>query len=139
MQTAKDWHIEDNERGKKLTIFPTEGRKERGGRGKGWTCLKMKQISLTLNSDYSVVKIQLTTGLDNYPDHSLAIHSVLFNSFGGAYVRTRTEAERRTDARSDETCRKVVRYVVEPLQYFIRAALLGNLIASGPEQSLAAY
>ena len=30
MQTAKDWHIEDNERGKKLTIFPTEGRKERG-------------------------------------------------------------------------------------------------------------
>ena len=71
-------------------------------------------------------------------DHSLAIHSVLFNSFGGAYVRTRTVAERRTDARSDETCRKVVRYVVEPLQYFIRAALLGNLIASGPERSLAA-
>ena len=69
MQTAKDWHIEDNERGKKLTIFPTEGRKERGGRGKGWTCLKMKQISLTLNSDYSVVKIQLTTGLDNYPEN----------------------------------------------------------------------
>ena len=68
MQTAKDWHIEDNERGKKLTIFPTEGRKERGGRDKGWTCLKMKQISLTLNSDYSVVKIQLTSGLDNYPD-----------------------------------------------------------------------
>ena len=67
MQTAKDWHIEDNERGKKLTIFPTEGRKERGGRDKGWTCLKMKQISLTLNSDYSVVKIPLTTGLDNYP------------------------------------------------------------------------
>ena len=67
MQTAKDWHIEDNERGKKLTIFPTEGRKERGGRCKGWTCLRMKQISLTLNSDYSVVKIPLTTGLDNYP------------------------------------------------------------------------
>ena len=71
MQTAKDWHIEDNERGKKLTIFPTEGRKERGGRCKGWTCLRMKQISLTLNSDYSVVKIPLTTGLDNYPERRL--------------------------------------------------------------------
>ena len=55
--------------GKKLTIFPTEGSKERWGRGKGWTCLKMKQISLTLNSDYSVVKISLTSGLDNYPAH----------------------------------------------------------------------
>ena len=73
MQTAKDWHIEDNERGKKLTIFPTEGRKERGGRCKGWTCLRMKQISLTLNSDYSVVKIQLTTGLDNYPGCYLGV------------------------------------------------------------------
>ena len=78
MQTAKDWHIEDNERGKKLTIFPTEGRKERGGRCKGWTCLRMKQISLTLNSDYSVVKIPLTTGLDNYPEEELTAITELY-------------------------------------------------------------
>ena len=45
MQTAKDWHIEDNERGKKLTIFPTEGRKERGGRAVGQISLKTAKIS----------------------------------------------------------------------------------------------
>ena len=68
MQTAKCWHFVDNERGTKLTIFPTNGREgEREERDKSWTSLKMKQISLTLTSDYSVVKIPITTGLDNYP------------------------------------------------------------------------
>ena len=36
---------------------------EREERDKGWTFLKMKQISFTLNSDYSEVINPLTTGL----------------------------------------------------------------------------
>ena len=40
----------------------------------------MKQISLTLNSDYSVVKIPLSTGLDNYPEWILSISILVFRS-----------------------------------------------------------
>ena len=33
------------------------------------TCLKTTKISCTVTSDYRVVIIPLTTGLDNYPGH----------------------------------------------------------------------
>ena len=34
-------YYEDSEQGKKLTIFPTEGRRERGGGGKDHTILQI--------------------------------------------------------------------------------------------------
>ena len=45
MQTARWCHYEETECGKKLTIFPTEGRKERGGRAVGQISLKTAKIS----------------------------------------------------------------------------------------------